>query len=268
MNDFSVIAHSRSSAITSLALSDPDCPHQCDRILLQWPSKLVRLSLSHLIGSTYECYYTLDAVELLLSIHRESLQDIAVSLTLKPQERYGGALIASGIPDFSKFPCLRKLQLSSLNLLAERPSQAAAKLAAPVLRHLAIITCTEDQHPECRAFAEHQVLWMAGIACLYSTREPETRLYNIFVDFNLEDKIWDNDDDTPRPWECLDEIEREIYHDNLFMRYNELTSTREEWDQIGRSSQTEIEAGVIRSRLSTISKCWISVALEATSESL
>ena len=84
-------------------------------ILLQWPSKLAKLSLTGLTCSSYGTEYTSDAIELILNIHRESLQHITIGKILKADKEYGN-WIATGIPDFSKFQCLRDLQIFSLTI--------------------------------------------------------------------------------------------------------------------------------------------------------
>ena len=73
-----------------------------------------------------------------------------------------GTSTVSGNSDFSKFQCLRELHLSAYHILAEKPCQAAAKLATPVLRHLTMRFSTEGEYSESwREFAEDEVLWMA-----------------------------------------------------------------------------------------------------------
>ena len=244
MDKFSTVAHAHSSAITSLELKDPSSSPHCTGILLQWPSNLVRLSLSWLTDSAYGLLYTLDAVNLILNMHRESLQYITVSI-IPPSRNDHGGWIASGIPDFSKFQCLRELQLSSRNLLAEKPSQAAGKVAAPGLRQLAINFSTEDQHPEsCRAFAEDQVLWIAEFASQNQIREPNTRLQGIFIDFNPGYNIWhlDNNQATTWPWEYLQQAEKEFARYHLTLKYSEPACTKDKWDQMVRDHRKETEA--------------------------
>ena len=205
----SVGARLRSSAISSLNLTDPSTPPICTMILLQWISKLVKLSLSALTCSTHGWLYALKAVELLLNVHRESLQHIMLGTIPSGLDEHGNC-IAAGIPDFSKYPCLRKLQLSHRNLLFEKPSQAAAKLAAPVMCHLAISFSSEDQRPgsedqtlERRSnFAEAESLWMVEFVSESRIREPNTRLKTISVDYDP----WPLRPTTnaPWPWEYFD----------------------------------------------------------------
>ena len=141
-NTLSAITHSSSSAMTSLELIDPCSSHRVTKLLLEWPSKLVRLSLSELTLSEltdpiYGSRYTREAVEQVLGVHRDSLQYIKVG----EFDHWG----RSGIPDLSKFPCLHELHMSAHNILAEKPSEAAAKLASPTLRHLALSFDGEHQ---------------------------------------------------------------------------------------------------------------------------
>ena len=89
MNMFSVVARPRSSAITSLDLIDSSTSPSCAMILLQWISKLVRLSLSALTCSTYGSQYTHEAVESILNVHRESLQHVTVGKIPNGRNEYG-----------------------------------------------------------------------------------------------------------------------------------------------------------------------------------
>lgn len=224
MEDVSIAAHSHSSSITSLEIDDPCCLPPHIGILLQWPSNLTRLSLSGFNRSVFKYSYTLDAVERILSSHRESLQHISVSMIpdRRSQHPHHHDWIASGIPDFSEFQSLRELQLSSHNLLAEKPFQAAAKLAAPALRHLALDTSAKDRHLEsCRAFAEDQLLWMTHFARQNQIREPNTRLQSIFMNFSPEFEVLHLDDDVARtwPWYYLQQAEKEFSRYDLTMRY-------------------------------------------------
>ena len=249
---FSLVARPRSSAIPSLNLTDPSTPPICTMTLLQWISKLVKLSLSALTCSTYGWLYTHKVVELLLNVHRESLQHIMLGTIPSGLDEHGNC-IAAGIPDFSKFPCLCELQLSHHNLLFEKPSQAAAKLAAPVMCHLAISFNSEDQRPgsedqtlERRSnFAEAESLWM-----LEFVSQPNTRLKTIFVDYDpwplrpATNAPWpweysDHDPwplgptiNAPWPWEHLEQAKTDLSRYNVAMTYSEPRCTKEKWDQM------------------------------------
>lgn len=180
IDKLSVIACFSSSGITSLKLDDPSCSPHCTSILLTRFSKLVRLSLSHITLSRYGFEYKHDALELVLSVHRETLQYIRVGFTSNTSNEDGISTV-SGIPDFSKFQCLRELHLSAYNILAETPCQAAAKLATPVLRHLTMSFTTEEEYSESwREFAKDEVLWMADFAS-QNQLENRTPGYSVFL---------------------------------------------------------------------------------------
>ena len=232
---FSVAARPHSSAITSLDLTDPSTSPLCTMILLQWISKLVRFSLSALTRSTYGSQYTHEAVELILNVHRESLQHITVGMIPRGRNEQGN-WIAAGIPDFSKFPCLRELQLSHHNILFEKPSQAAAKLAAPVMCHLAISFRSEDQPLEQRRkFAEAEVFWMVEFVSQGPLREPNTKLKTISVDYNpWPERAYHPTINEPWPWEYLQQAEKELSRYSVAMTYSKPSCTKEEWDQMVR----------------------------------
>ena len=239
---FSVAARPHSSAITSLDLTDPSTSPLCTMILLQWISKLVRLSLSGLTRSPYGSQYTHEAVGLILNVHRESLQHITVGIIPRGRNELRTWNVG-GIPDFSKFPCLRELRLSYHNLLFEKPSQAAAKLAAPVMCHLAIDFSTEFQRPASedqllewrRKFKEAELLWMVEFVSQGPIREPNTKLKTIFVDYDpWPEKALHPTITAPWPWECLQQTEKELSRYNVAMTYSKPTCTREEWDQMMR----------------------------------
>ncbi|CAD6582961.1 MAG: hypothetical protein ASARMPREDX12_001132 [Alectoria sarmentosa] len=243
----SALARSHTSAMTSLELDDPSASPHSTRTLLKWPSRLVRLSLSQLINSSHGREYTLDALEPILNIHRESLQYIMVRIIPeKPNE--DAPWTRSGIPNFSKFRCLHELHLSAYNLLAEKPSEAAVKLAAPLLRHLAMSFHTEDQHSESWTdFAADQALWMADFASQKATKETNTKLESVYVDFNPECDVWSvyEGQDMTWPWEHLQQAEQELSRCNITMKYSKPGCTKDEWDQIivNLRKASEAEAG-------------------------
>lgn len=230
----SLLARSHTSAMVSLELTDPSASPHSTKTLLKWPSTLVRLCLSQLTNSVYWSHYTLDMVGPILSIHRESLQHITVDI-IPGGKNEDNTWTRSGIPDFSKFHCLRELRLSAYNILAEKPSKAAEKLAAPVLRHLGMSFCTEDQHRvSWKEFTKDQVLWMTDFASQKPTGGTNTRLESISVDFNPEYDPWslcDNDDMT-WPWEYVQQAEQQMSRCNMIMKYSKPGCTRDEWDQI------------------------------------
>lgn len=229
----SLLARSHATAMTSVDLRDPSTSPQCTETFLRWPLTLVRLSLSQLTHSAYWSQYTLDAVETILSIHRESLQHIMVGIIPRKCTE-GDPYRWSGIPNFSKFRRLRELHLSAYNLLAEKPSEAAVKLAAPVLRQLAMTFCTEDQHSESSLdFREDEVLWMADFASQISNAETKSNLEGVFVDFNPDwetSSLYSNKH-MPWPWEHVEEAKQKLSQWNINMTHSKPGCTRDEWDQ-------------------------------------
>lgn len=244
VDKLSCLASSHPSTMMSLELNRPSASPPCTKILLTWPSTLVSLSLSQLTSSAYGSHYTLDMVEPILSIHCESLQHIMVGI-IPGKQKEDHSWTRDGIPNFSKFQRLRELYLSAYNILAEKPSEAAVKLAAPLLRHLGMTFCTEDQHTESRKeFAEDQVLWMADFASQKPIGERKSKVESIFVDFNPDcdgSSLYGNDHMT-WPWEYLQQAEREMSRCNMNMRYSKPGCTRDEWGQIVADHRKAIEA--------------------------
>lgn len=243
VDKLSDLAHSHTSAMTSLELNCPNALPHCTKILLNWPSRLVRLSLSQLTNSAFGSHYTLDAVSAILDVHRESLHHITVGI-IPGIPNVDGSWSMSGIPDFSKFDCLHELHLSAYNILAEKPAEAATKLAAPLLRHLAMSFCTEDQHSESRTgFAEDQVLWMADFATQKSAAKTGKKLESIFLDFNpeREEFLYRNISET-WPWEYLEQAKEELSRCNMVLSYSKPSCTKDEWDQAVAAIQKEEEA--------------------------
>lgn len=245
IDKLSDLAHSHTSALMSLALQGPSALPHCTKILLNWPSRLVELSLSLLTHSAYKQHYTLDAVGSILDIHRESLQRITVGIISK-KESNANSWTMSGIPDFSKFHGLQELRLSAYNVLAEKPSDAATKLAAPLLRHLDMNYYKEykDQDMEFQdGFAEEQVRWMADFATHTSAAKRGNKLESIVIDFDPDQyqcislyerkEIW--------PWEYLEQAEQEMTRCNIAMTHSEPIYTRDAWYQMvacyGRSEE-------------------------------
>ena len=234
LDELSVVARSRSSAITSLELATPYTSPLCTMILVEWPSKLVRLSLTGLNDSMNGSHYTLDIVQRIFDIHRDSLQHITVGRIQNRPNEYGNwTPVGVGIPDFSKFQCLRELQIFAHNMLAEKPSEAAAKLAAPLLRHLTMEFSEGESHV---AFAGVQVLWLAGFASQGPIGEPNTKLQTIYVDFRprCNSRAVHNEMAGLWPWEYLQEAKKEFSRYNVAMTYSKPSCTKEEWDEMMR----------------------------------
>lgn len=231
LDKLSDLAHSHTSTMTSLELRDPSASPHCTKILLYWPSRLVRLCLSQLTNSMYGSHYTAEAVRAILDIHRESLHHITIGI-IPGKRNEDDPWTLGGIPNFSKFDCLHELHLSAYNVLAEKPSEAATKLAAPLLRFLVMTFCTEDQHSASRtAFAEDQVRWMADFATQKSAAKMGDKLESMFVDFNLEHEnfLYRNETET-WPWEYLEQAKEEISRCNIVLNYSKPSCTKDEWD--------------------------------------
>ena len=232
IDTLSDLAHSHTSAMMSLELNEPSGPPYCTKLLLNWPSRLVRLSLCYTTSSAYRLDYTLDAVEPILDIHRESLQRIKVGV-ISGTENDDGSWTMSGIPDFSKFHSLHELHLSAYNVLAEKPSDAATKLAAPLLHQLAMTFFAENEYTyQRKESAEEQVRWMADFATHKSAAKMKNKLETISIDFDPERdaRMFDNKDIWP--WEYLERAAREMSRCNIAMTHCEPSYTRDEWDQM------------------------------------
>lgn len=195
----------------------------------------MRLTLSRLDYSTFASHYTVDAVERILSNHRESLRYINIGIIPgKPPKN--GNYNASRIPNFSNFQCLDELQLSSYNLMAEKPSEATAKLAAPLLRHLRINFSEESRHVKMhRVFGEDQVLWLADFASQNPVSVSNTRLQSVFIDFDDLDYNPYCDSllyvTVSWSWQYLQQAKEEMSRYNIVMRHSEPDCIREEWDR-------------------------------------
>ena len=185
-------------------------------------------------------HYTVDAVASILDIHRETLQHITICNTVRHVNH--DIYKTSGIPDFSKFPNLHELHLSAYNVLAEKPSEAATKLAAPLLRHLAIAFGSGDQHSvSVRDFSDEQVRWLAEFA---SQRQLNTKLQSVFVDFEprwLEIHRIRPEDEILWPWEYLQQAEKELSLCHIDLKYREPVCTLDQWDQMMRDRRKEAE---------------------------
>jgi hypothetical protein len=212
----------------SLALSDPSTPFRVTEHLVRWPARLQKLSITSLTHSRHGQEYSLTNIERLLGMHCQSLRFIEIG-------------IIDGMPDFSGLPHLERLHLSRRQLLAETPSNALRKLAAPCLRHVAVSFCTEDQHSEgYREFATGQVRWFADFAALKTSEYPTSRLETIFVHFNPDDSpFWFSDfEDVTWPWVYLDEAARVVAQHGLDLRYSEPGWSKRDWDE-------EVKAGEV-----------------------
>jgi hypothetical protein len=211
--------------VTSLVLSDPSTPPGASEQILRWPAHLERLSIISLTHSSYAREYTLESIERLLSMHRQSLKFVTIGIV-------GGG--RRGMPDFSCFHFLEELHLSAYELFSETPSNALAKLAAPYLRHLSMTFSTEDQHSESvRGFAMEQVRWMADFAALKASAYPTSRLETIYIGFNPDDNPfwWSDFEDVTWPWDYLDQAVQILAQHGLVLTYSQPTWPKQEWEK-------------------------------------
>ena len=210
--------------VTSLSLSDPSTPLRVTEHLLRWPARLQKLSLTSLTHTKRAREYSLTSIERLLGMHCKSLRFIEIGIIPWAND---------GMPNFSGFPYLEQLHLSR-RLLAETPSDALSKLAAPCLHHVAMSFSTEDQHSEdYKEFATGQVRWFADFAALKTSEYPTSRLETIFVHFNPTDSpFWFSDfEDVTWPWVYLDEAAQIVAQHGLKLTYSEPGWSKQEWDE-------------------------------------
>jgi len=229
--------HFYNGAVTALNLTDPSVPPGVTKRLLQWPAHLARLSIRSLTCSPYVELYTVDAMQQLLDTQRRSLQHVVVGMI------HGET---KGIPNFSHFQHLQTLQLSKHNLLAETPYEAALKLSSPLLRHLSISSCNEDQHEAIRnVFATDQIRWLEDFASHITAKgTASNRLDTIFVIFypgvilgdfdEVEDQTW--------PWEYLEQAVQALSRYNVTLTYTEPFYTKQMWNDILNKRRERLNA--------------------------
>ena len=227
--------------ITTLELRDPSVYAYITELFIQWPARLVNFNLTMLTHSEHSQQYTVHAAQKMLGYHKESLENVELGILMRDVDS------THFMPDFSQFPRLRTLRLSSYNLLKEKPVVAAAKLTGGVstLKHLGISFGTEDQHPESTSdFGPEQVQWfkdfvapmtMGGTA---SDGKPYQKLDTIYVQFEPEHYIPRFDSYTPPPmdktdlpawpWEHVDQTARALTRLGVKMTYT-LVFTKREW---------------------------------------
>jgi hypothetical protein len=92
----------------------------------------------------------------------------------------------AGMPNFSDFPNLEDLRMSTYNTIQfETPPVTLQKLAAPKLQCFTIDFFTESQYLEERSdFGEAQVQWMQDFASLKQKEFPFSRLDKVVIVFN------------------------------------------------------------------------------------
>lgn len=214
------------SSVASLVLSNPSTPLLVSEHLLHWPARLEQLSITHLTHSKYAAQYNLNNIERLLGMHRQSLRYIKIGIT--PDKNHG-------MPNFSSFPYLEELYLSTYQILLDTPSSALRKLAAPSLRHLTMTFNAEDEHPESyKAFAKALVRWMADFASLKRSDYPNSRLKTIFIGFQPGDNpLWfTNFEDVTWPWDYLDQAVQILAQHGLALTYSEPRWEKQEWEEL------------------------------------
>jgi hypothetical protein len=213
--------------VTSLSLSNPSTPLRVTEHLLRWPARLQKLSLTSLTlpCARHSREYSLTNIERLLGMHCKSLRFIEIGII-----PWGNG----GMPDFSGFPYLEQLHLSTRQLLTETPSDALSKLAAPYLHHVAMSFRTEDQQSGgYREFATGQVRWLADFAALKTSEYPTSRLETIFVHFNPNDSPFGFPDFryVTWPWVYLDEAAQIVAQHGLKLTYSKPGRSKQEWDE-------------------------------------
>ena len=125
--------------VTTMSLPLPACHPNVTEHILRWPSALTDFSISFQ-QSIVQKHYTVPAMQRILDIQRSSLKRITLGIL------WGSLNRNVGCPDFSLFPHLETLSISSYNLIrSETPVDAARNLSAPSLRCLTLSFRTEDQ---------------------------------------------------------------------------------------------------------------------------
>ncbi|KAK4692575.1 hypothetical protein P7C71_g4657, partial [Lecanoromycetidae sp. Uapishka_2] len=214
--------------LTTLTLSGPVAQPLVTEAITKWPARLLKFSLHGILHSNCAEQYTLSAVQQILNLHRESLQDIRLGIIP------GGG---QDIPDFSAFSDLQRLRLNTFNLMGISPLEASRKLAAPSLSYLHIEFETEDQHPEqVEDFATYEVRWLEEFVALLkpSGDTATSKLEKIFVGFLPIFALWyfPSTDDAPWPWDYLDEAAQVVTKRGVTLNYTTPTCTREDWDRM------------------------------------
>lgn len=219
---------SRLPQVTTLRLSEPRAPPLVTQTLVQWPARLVYLSMTYLCHSKSAAEYTVGAVQRILDVHCESLQHVVLGLI---------PYFKDGIPNFAHFPHLVNLQLSQYNLKSEKPYTASAKMAAPSQRHLRIDFGTEDQHKEdSKDFGAAQVQWLEEFVTTLNNGSKGVisgKLERIFIDFNPGYLLWeDHDVEDTWPWDYLEQAVQGAAKCNVALKYSTPACTRWEWDRM------------------------------------
>lgn len=229
-------AHRIRGKVTTLKLNDPSAPLHITELLVHWPACLVSLTLTNLTQSKFWGQYSVRAVQRCLDYHCHSLEHVTLGIL---------ASDANHMPEFSHFPKLQTLQISSYNILFERTHVAAAKLsgAPSMLRHLSVSFCTEDQHQESfKEFGAERLRWMEDFAGRMTTKGTTSdgktfnRLQTIHVEFNPDDYLpsWSGEEaltgDMPSwPWQHVDQAAQALSKLGTRMTYSTPSMSKREW---------------------------------------
>ncbi|PMD60736.1 uncharacterized protein K444DRAFT_663093 [Hyaloscypha bicolor E] len=236
--------------VTKVLLRDPSCLQNVTEHILRWPSALTDLSiwLSHSTGGKY---YTMEATQRILDIHRSSLKRVTIGMLS------GGYVGRTGSPDFSSFLHLEELGMSAYNLIrSETATDAARKLSAPNLRCVTLSFSVEDQHSESRSdFGKEQVTWIQEFAKLKEEKYPVSKLEKMVVLFDPNENpyhlrrllrgppeqvpVSEIAEPLTWPWEYLEEAKQCAAEFELRVEFK-AGWTREEWDRVVKDEKVEM----------------------------
>ena len=134
-----------SSSITELDLSLPTSVPEATELIVRWPARLERITIKNMTAEawgespSFARYYTVQALQRILDIHRPSLTHITVGMLpgirgIISPEYYG----PGHVPTISSFPALRFFQISAIDFFSDAPAKVAQKLRAPGLECLVL----------------------------------------------------------------------------------------------------------------------------------
>ncbi|PLB46510.1 hypothetical protein P170DRAFT_438276 [Aspergillus steynii IBT 23096] len=188
----------RTSKITSIHFSCPSTGVQAAQQLFLWPAHLEEVKISLLTtANTYE-EYTAEGVQSLLTPQSESLRKIDIGVMTQGR---------GGIPDFSNFPRLEEVTISSYNLFHDSPEGAHQKLSAPELKRLEISFSPEELWSESlNDFGENETLWLEEFIELVKDAPETSKLKNIYVRFKPQPTYPPRDDVDEWPWDMFEEL--------------------------------------------------------------
>ena len=236
--------------VTKMLLRDPSCLPNVTEHIVRWPSALTDLSIL-LTHSTGGGYYTTEAIQRILDIHRSSLKRVTIGMLS------GGSISHTRSPDFSSFLHLEELGMSAYDLIhSETATDAARKLSAPNLRCVTLRFSAEDQHSESRsAFGKEQVPWIQEFAKLKKEKYPVSKLEKMVVLFDPKENpyhlrsllrghpeqvsVSELVESLTWPWEYLEEAKQCAAELELRVEFK-ARWTKEEWDRVFRDEQVEM----------------------------